>query len=449
MTLAIHTRVSQALNIVSFEPRRFIAWRGYAYVAAGVVTAGLVPLVGSWDWFRAPLARILSAPSTASACDAVVVTHCDGSAEVCVVEEVAEQPLEVLPRSERMERLADFRRRAAAGATTDKMIVFRHTRFIWSPTARNFLLLDPEVEPEQAGTVPPHKALNGLSYGRAEALHRRFGSNLVAVPVPPALELLLRECTHPFLAFQVWAVVIWLIEAYYVFSAFIFVCALVSALANFWEVRRNLVATAALARFAAPVTVLRRHVERDEIEGGASEVVQRQPLTGHASAQIVVMSDALVPGDIIEIVPGMKLPCDAVLLSGGAAVNEAMLTGESTVVIKAPLPGAALAVNAAEARNTLFGGSVVTTTRASPGGGAALAIVVRTGFDTVKGRLVLSIRHPKPAHFNFMKQSYIFIGVLFIVALMGFAVNARAMQDCAFDGGKIALRCVSMCSNRR
>ena len=57
-------------------------------------------------------------------------------------------------------------------------------------------------------------------------------------------------------------------------------------------------------------------------------------------------------------------------------------------------------------------GSIVAQTRSSPGGGPALAVVVRTGFDSVKGRLVLSILHPKPAHFNFMTQSYIFVAVL-------------------------------------
>ncbi len=41
-----------------------------------------------------------------------------------------------------------------------------------------------------------------------------------------------------------------------------------------------------------------------------------------------VSSEELVPGDVL-VVPrnGMTMPCDSVLLTGNAIVNEAMLTG--------------------------------------------------------------------------------------------------------------------------
>ncbi len=43
-----------------------------------------------------------------------------------------------------------------------------------------------------------------------------------------------------------------------------------------------------------------------------------------------VLSEELVPGDLL-IIPstGLVLPCDAVLISGQAIVNEANLTGKS------------------------------------------------------------------------------------------------------------------------
>ena len=41
-----------------------------------------------------------------------------------------------------------------------------------------------------------------------------------------------------------------------------------------------------------------------------------------------VSGDSLVPGDVMVIPPsGMSMPCDAVLLTGTAIVNEASLTG--------------------------------------------------------------------------------------------------------------------------
>lgn len=45
-----------------------------------------------------------------------------------------------------------------------------------------------------------------------------------------------------------------------------------------------------------------------------------------------VLSNELMPGDIIEVPQQKKMPCDAIMLEGTAVVNEAMLTGESTPV---------------------------------------------------------------------------------------------------------------------
>jgi cation-transporting ATPase 13A3/4/5 len=51
-----------------------------------------------------------------------------------------------------------------------------------------------------------------------------------------------------------------------------------------------------------------------------------------------VCSDELVPGDVVKIPNDVMLPCDLVLLSGSAIMNEAILTGESIPVMKTTLP---------------------------------------------------------------------------------------------------------------
>ncbi len=49
-------------------------------------------------------------------------------------------------------------------------------------------------------------------------------------------------------------------------------------------------------------------------------------------------SNKIVPGDIILVKEGSKMPCDAILLEGECVVNEAMLTGESLPSIKTAVP---------------------------------------------------------------------------------------------------------------
>ena len=50
------------------------------------------------------------------------------------------------------------------------------------------------------------------------------------------------------------------------------------------------------------------------------------------------MSGELVPGEVFVVPEKYALPWDAILISGEAIVNEAMLTGESTASNKIEIP---------------------------------------------------------------------------------------------------------------
>jgi cation-transporting ATPase 13A2 len=130
-----------------------------------------------------------------------------------------------------------------------------------------------------------------------------------------------------------------------------------------------------------------------------------------------------VPGDIFDASdPNLAVfPCDALLLSGDAIVNESMLTGESVPVSKLPVRDEHLRVMSKEAKagssevdnelakHYLFSGTKIIRVRA---GGRpawapkspepmALGLVTRTGFNTTKGALVRSMLFPKPMGFKF------------------------------------------------
>ena len=95
-------------------------------------------------------------------------------------------------------------------------------------------------------------------------------------------------------------------------------------------------------------------------------------------AEVEVPADAVVPGDILVLLPGTVVPADARVLSAqNLLVEEAMLTGESLPVAKRADPvarGAALA----ERSSMVFRGTAVT-------GGSGTAVVVATGVRTEMG----------------------------------------------------------------
>jgi calcium-translocating P-type ATPase len=93
-----------------------------------------------------------------------------------------------------------------------------------------------------------------------------------------------------------------------------------------------------------------------------------------------VAADALVPGDVVLLEPGDKVPADLRILDArGLAAQEAILTGESVPVDKLPDPVAADAA-LGDRRSMLWSGTLVTQ-------GTARGLVVATGAGTEIGRI--------------------------------------------------------------
>ncbi|WP_112197265.1 cation-transporting P-type ATPase [Rahnella sp. NRRL B-41462] len=107
------------------------------------------------------------------------------------------------------------------------------------------------------------------------------------------------------------------------------------------------------------------------------------------SSQAVVMrdgqiqtinADQLVPGDIVQLRPGDKIPADLRIVSAhNLQVEEAILTGESTVVVKnAQVIDDEVMIG--DRHNLLFSGTMIS-------GGTATGVVYATGKDTELGHI--------------------------------------------------------------
>ncbi|NHJ01051.1 MAG: calcium-translocating P-type ATPase, SERCA-type [Candidatus Heimdallarchaeota archaeon] len=145
---------------------------------------------------------------------------------------------------------------------------------------------------------------------------------------------------------------------YFVDAVAITVIVLFNALFGFIQEYKAEKSIEALKSMAAPFTTVVRDGKKDRIE-----------------------ARFLVPGDIIQIEEGDKVPADARLIQAHSLrVDESMLTGESFPVAKER--NAVLPENAsiADIRNTIFSGTNITR-------GRSLAVVIQTGMNTEFGKI--------------------------------------------------------------
>lgn len=61
------------------------------------------------------------------------------------------------------------------------------------------------------------------------------------------------------------------------------------------------------------------------------------------------------------------------------------------------------------------------------------ALVVRTGFLTTKGNLVRDILYPKPIHFEFYTDGLKFVGIMALLAVLGFTAVVPFMIKAGTD----------------
>ncbi len=201
----------------------------------------------------------------------------------------------------------------------------------------------------------PHRGLTGRE--AAERL-ARFGSNTLPAPKGAGLLIrILRQFHHPLIYVLLAAGAITAALGEYVDSAVILGVVLINATVGFIQESK---AEAALEGLRS---LVRTHatVIRD----------------GHRAT---VPSDELVPGDLVLLDAGDKVPADLRLIrSTELRVNESALTGESVPVSKdeVVLPEA---IPVADRRNMAYSGTLVTT-------GSGAGIVVATGAETELGEI--------------------------------------------------------------
>jgi cation-transporting ATPase 13A1 len=267
--------------------------------------------------------------------------------------------------------------------------------------------------PYPSDAKPPVSAFlrpASIPSSKLQQLESLYGLNEFNVPVPAFSELFLEHATAPFFVFQVFCVALWCMDDYLWYSLFTLFMLVMFECTVVWQRVRTLTEFRTMSVAPYPIKVFRNQ---------AWETVQ---------------SDKLFPGDVVSVVPQQtetSVPADILLINGGAIVNEAMLSGESTPLLKESIqlldPSEKLDIDGVHKNYILFSGTKilqasknasdgVTSAIQTPDGGC-LGVVLRTGFGTTQGQLVRTMIFSSERVSANNLEAFLFIGFLLIFAI--------------------------------
>lgn len=275
--------------------------------------------------------------------------------------------------------------------------------------------------PVVAGQLPPI----------LDVLKATYGANECHIPIPKFVELFAEHAVAPFFIFQMFCVALWCLDEYWYYSLFTAFMLIVFECTVVFQRVRTLTEFRTMSITPYPVQTFR--------DGKWAEVT----------------SSELVPGDVVSILrtkPDSGIPCDLLLLRGTCIVNEAMLSGESTPLLKESVElregDDRLDINGADRNSVLFSGTkALQVEKPGEGGqktpdGGCLAVVLRTGFGTTQGQLVRTMifSTERVSANNF--ESFLFILFLLIFAIAASAYVWIKGLERGMAKGKLLLDCI-------
>lgn len=112
-----------------------------------------------------------------------------------------------------------------------------------------------------------------------------------------------------------------------------------------------------------------------------------------------------------------------IFFSGTCIIDESTLTGESVPILKTSLPYDAKKFdpNDVNKSNIIYSGTKCLEARfySTHENFPILGLVYKTGYQTIKGRLIRSMLFPRKNTFNFLRESVKFFLWIFLFALFG------------------------------
>ncbi|KAM0200759.1 hypothetical protein ACHAPA_008140 [Fusarium lateritium] len=277
--------------------------------------------------------------------------------------------------------------RDKAGGKLNTSFLFQKRRFLYDTATKSFSTLKYDIDVEPKPTIGHFQSSKGVqTQTELSRIEQHYGTNTFDIPVPTFTELFKEHAVAPFFVFQIFCVGLWMLDEYWYYSLFTLFMLVVFESTVVWQRQRTL----------------------NEFRG--MSIKPYDMWVFRLGKWTEVQSDQLIPGDLASVNRTKEdsgVACDMLLVEGTAIVNEAMLSGESTPLLKdsiqlrpsdAPLDAEGLDKNA-----FLWGGTkVLQITHGNPDqekpklasgvppppDNGAMAIVMKTGFETSQGNLV-------------------------------------------------------------
>lgn len=264
----------------------------------------------------------------------------------------------------------------------------------------------PEFLFDELPQLSVYQGHRGLS-GDLEKMTRNYGANKFDIPIPTFMDLFKEHAVAPFFVFQVFCVALWCMDEQWYYSLF---------------------SLFMLVAFEM-TTVFQRRVTMSEFQSMGIKPYSIYVFRNEEWVEL--QTSELLPGDLVSITrtaEGSAVPCDLLLVDGSAIVNEAMLSGESTPLLKESIrlrtPTDNLQPEGLDKNSILHGGTTALQVTApknnevplAPDNGA-LAVVSKTGFETSQGSLVRMMIFSSERVSVGNKEALLFILFLLVFAI--------------------------------
>ncbi|EEH50085.2 ion-transporting P-type ATPase SPF1 [Paracoccidioides brasiliensis Pb18] len=270
------------------------------------------------------------------------------------------------------------------GGKDNISFLFQKRRFLYSPERKCFAPLSYAIDAEPKPLLKTFQQSRGLQTDReVEEIQNHYGENTFDIPVPTFTELFKEHAVAPFFVFQVFCVGLWLLDEYWYYSLFTLFMLVAFESTVVWQRQRTLNEFRGMSIKPYDVWVYRKN------------------------AWTEITSDKLLPGDVLSVNRTKEdsgVACDVLMIEGSVIVNEAMLSGESTPLLKDSIqlrPGDdQIDPEGLDKNSFLYGGTkVLQITHPNSGDSlpngispppddGAVGVVVKTGFETSQGSLV-------------------------------------------------------------